>query len=109
MAHGRRTDAPGVSTTTQRRGDQVCAPVHSQSKMRAMRRALASACTIAVSTVAAIAASGCGGPAKVSLTQGSREYVASDYPQVLQRWTRDGQLYNEFDSPLTVTATFNSW
>ncbi|MGH7684777.1 MAG: hypothetical protein ACREMT_10565, partial [Vulcanimicrobiaceae bacterium] len=51
----------------------------------------------------------CGGPSKVSLTDGSREYVASDYPQVLARWTRDAQLYNEFDNPLTVTATFNSW
>jgi hypothetical protein len=55
------------------------------------------------------ALAGCGGPSKVSLAQGSREYVASDYPQVLQRWTRDAQLYNEFDSPLTVTATFQSW
>ncbi|MEO7113043.1 MAG: hypothetical protein ABI183_21575 [Polyangiaceae bacterium] len=68
-----------------------------------MRRVLALASVIACSSLA------CGGPAKVSLEQGTREYVASDYPQVLARWTRDGQLYNEFDSPLTVTATFNSW
>lgn len=71
--------------------------------MRVMRRVLALASVMACSSLA------CGGPAKVSLEQGTREYVASDYPQVLARWTRDGQLYNEFDSPLTVTATFNSW
>jgi hypothetical protein len=74
--------------------------------MRVMRRVLALAFTIAWGALACV---GCGGPAKVSLEQGTREYVASDYPQVLARWTRDGQLYNEFDSPLTVTATFNSW
>jgi len=69
-----------------------------------MRNAWVLAPLVVVSTLI-----GCGGPAKVSLSQGSREYVASDYPQVLQRWTRDAQLYNEFDSPLTVTATFQSW
>lgn len=58
---------------------------------------------------ATLASTACGGPSKVSLTQGTREYVASDYPQVLARWTRDASLYNEFDNPLTVTATFNSW
>ena len=73
--------------------------------MLPMRKAL----TAAALTSSALSLVACGGPSKVSLSEGSREYVASDYPQVLARWTRDAQLYNEFDNPLTVTATFNSW
>jgi hypothetical protein len=48
---------------------------------------------------------------KVSLAGGPREYVASDYPEVLKRWTRNESLINvtELDDLLTVTATFESW
>jgi hypothetical protein len=48
---------------------------------------------------------------KVSLGGGPREYVASDYGEVLKRWTRSEQLLNvtELDDLLTVTATFESW
>jgi hypothetical protein len=48
---------------------------------------------------------------KVSLATGPREYVATDYPQVLKRWTRDETLIElaELDDKLTVTATFESW
>ncbi|HEY8038501.1 MAG TPA: hypothetical protein VIF15_01855 [Polyangiaceae bacterium] len=48
---------------------------------------------------------------KVSLAAGPREYVPSDYTQVLKRWTRDESLIvlSELDSKLTVTATFESW
>src|SRR5262249_56611855 len=48
---------------------------------------------------------------KVSMSPGPREYVASDYPQVLKRWTRNENLIvlSELDDLLTVTATFESW
>jgi hypothetical protein len=48
---------------------------------------------------------------KVSLGGGAREYVASDYAQVLNRWTRSGSLLTvtDLDDLLTVTATFESW
>lgn len=47
----------------------------------------------------------------VSLATGPREYVPSDYQQVLDRWTRTEQLItlSEVDDLLTVTATFESW
>ncbi len=47
----------------------------------------------------------------VSLREGAREYVASDYPQVLDRWTRQRSLITaaEMDDVLTVTATYESW
>ena len=47
----------------------------------------------------------------VSLATGPREYVPSDYTQVLKRWTREKSLivFPELDTKLTVTATFESW
>ena len=47
----------------------------------------------------------------VSLGGGPREYVPSDYPQVLNRWTRTESIIElaELDNKLTVTATFESW
>jgi hypothetical protein len=53
---------------------------------------------------------GCGAP-KVSLAEGPREYVATDYERVLDRWTRTQQLFvaTELDDVLTVTATYESW
>lgn len=52
----------------------------------------------------------CGEP-HVSLAPGPREYVASDYPQILQRWTRTGSLVvlTRLDDLLTVTSTYESW
>jgi hypothetical protein len=49
--------------------------------------------------------------AKVSLANGAREYVASDYPFILKKWTREQSLIqlSELDDKLTVTATFESW
>ena len=63
---------------------------------------------VAFASAAALLA--CGDP-KVSLQTGTREYVASDYPQVLKRWTRTGSLItvSELDDLLTVTATYESW
>jgi hypothetical protein len=58
----------------------------------------------------ALGASGCA-VERVSLAGGPREYVASDYPEILKRWTRDESLVtvSELDSLLTVTATFETW
>jgi hypothetical protein len=52
----------------------------------------------------------CGVPA-VSLAEGPREYVPTDYERVLDRWTRTEQLFvaSELDDLLTVTATYESW
>ena len=48
---------------------------------------------------------------RVSLSQGPREYVATDYPEVLKKWTRERSLLTlaEVDDLLTVTATYESW
>lgn len=53
---------------------------------------------------------GCKTP-RVQLDEGPREYVASDYTQVLRLWTRSEQLtrVNELDNVLSVTATYESW
>ena len=58
----------------------------------------------------ALAASGCAVD-RVSLSKGPREYVATDYPEILKRWTREESLVNvtELENPLTVTATFETW
>jgi hypothetical protein len=52
----------------------------------------------------------CGAP-NVSLAEGPREYVATDYERVLDRWTRTEQLFvsSELDDLLTATATYESW
>lgn len=60
--------------------------------------------------VLGLALTGCGAP-KVSLAEGPREYVPTDYERVLNRWTRMEQLFvaTELDDVLTVTATYESW
>jgi hypothetical protein len=47
----------------------------------------------------------------VRLEEGPREYVATDYKRVLDKWTREMELLNvdELDNVLTVTATYESW
>jgi hypothetical protein len=74
--------------------------------MRAMRRLLA----ISILVASALANVGCASE-HVSLAGGPREYVASDYTDVLKRWTRNESLINvtQLDDLLTVTATFESW
>lgn len=64
----------------------------------------------ALVAVAGLVLSGCS-TQYVSLGAGPREYVATDYPQILKRWTRTESLlqYSELDDKLTVTATFESW
>ncbi len=48
---------------------------------------------------------------RVSMAPGPREYVASDYSEVLERWTRQESLVSieRLDDLLTVTATYESW
>jgi hypothetical protein len=60
--------------------------------------------------LALLVASACAEP-KVSLATGPREYVPSDYPQVLKRWTRNENLIvlSELSEQLNVTATYESW
>lgn len=50
-------------------------------------------------------------PPKVSLHEGPREYVATDYENVLRKWTRTEHLIalSELDNFLTATATFEAW
>ncbi len=52
----------------------------------------------------------CAAP-NVSLQEGPREYVATDYDNVLNRWTRTASVIqiSELERALTVTATFESW
>ena len=63
-----------------------------------------------LAALALAAASGCTEP-RVSLGAGPREYVTSDYAQVLKRWTRSESLIavSELDDLLTVSATYESW
>lgn len=53
---------------------------------------------------------GCAAP-QVSLAEGPREYVATDYESVLRHWTRTERLFalSDLDNFLTATATFESW
>jgi len=48
---------------------------------------------------------------QVSLAEGPREYVATDYESVLRKWTRTENLFavSELENHLTATATFESW
>jgi hypothetical protein len=71
-----------------------------------MRRLVSPALLLVVATTAVA----CSEP-QVSLNKGAREYTDSDYPQVLERWTRTKSLVaiSELDNLLTVTSTFESW
>src|SRR5689334_18115856 len=53
---------------------------------------------------------GCATP-KVKLSEGPREYVATDYDTVLKNWTRYKEFtnVNVMDNVLSVTATYESW
>jgi hypothetical protein len=70
---------------------------------------LRSACVLVIVALA-IALPACA-TQKVSLARGPREYIASDYSQVLKRWTRTQSLIvlADLDDKLTVTATFESY
>lgn len=75
-----------------------------------MTNAASARTTCAVTLVAALAVTGCASPT-VTVAEGPREYVATDYDAVLDRWTRTERLFSlpELENYLTVTATFESW
>ena len=60
--------------------------------------------------LSALVLGGCAKPA-VTLAEGPREYVATDYDAVLDRWTRTERLFalSDLETYLTATATFESW
>ncbi len=60
--------------------------------------------------LATLVLGGCATPT-VTLAEGPREYVATDYDTVLGRWTRTERLFalSELENYLTATATFESW
>ncbi len=60
--------------------------------------------------VAALFVAGCA-TQTVNIHEGPREYVATDYENVLRQWTRTEQLvaFSELDNYLTATATYESW
>jgi hypothetical protein len=60
--------------------------------------------------LAALVSGGCAKPT-VTLAEGPREYVATDYDTVLDRWTRTERLFalSDLETYLTATATFESW
>jgi len=65
---------------------------------------------IGLSIVICVLTAGCGSQ-RVSLAEGPREYLPTDYEHVLSRWTRTEHLLAlaELEDLLTVTATFESW
>lgn len=75
-----------------------------------IRRLATTVRALAIALAIGASASACADP-KVSMATGPREYTDSDYPQVLERWTRSASLVqlSELDTLLTVTATFESW
>jgi hypothetical protein len=65
----------------------------------------------AVVLLAVLAAAGCP-EVQVSFSETeTRSFEPSDYERVLERWTRDEEVYilDGLDNALTVTATFESW
>ena len=60
--------------------------------------------------LSALVLGGCAKPT-VTLAEGPREYVATDYDAVLDRWTRTERLFalSDLETYLTATATFESW
>ena len=64
---------------------------------------------LGIASIALACATGCSEP-QVSLQTGPREYVATDYPEVLKRWTRSGSLVAiaQLDDLLSVSATYDT-
>jgi hypothetical protein len=67
-------------------------------------------CTRSWIVIALLTLSGCA-TQTVNLGEGPREYVATDYENVLRHWTRTEQLisFQDLDNFLTATSTFESW
>lgn len=78
---------------------------------RTGRRAfLGGTSALVASAAAGVGAPGCA-PPKVTLREGPREYVATDYEDVVERWTRTADLITlaQLDNLLQTTATYESW
>ena len=48
-------------------------------------------------------------PVRVDFSERQREYVAKDYGEVYERWTRHQQALHNTDVALEAWATFKSW
>ncbi len=74
------------------------------------QRARGTCGALGLALVAQLTLCSCAEP-RVSLASGPREYVPSDYPQVLKKWTRNESLIvlSELADELNVTATYESW
>jgi hypothetical protein len=61
-------------------------------------------------TIIVLTAAACATP-RIELREGPREYVATDYEEVLRLWTRTTQLIqvSDLNNVLTVTSTYESW
>jgi hypothetical protein len=92
-----------------RRFGRVVAMIGRQVARRTTRARFALA-PLAIVVMLGASTSACAEP-KVSMATGPREYTDSDYPQVLERWTRSKALtsLSELDTLLSVTSTFESW
>ena len=66
------------------------------------------ACAIAL--VATVVGAGCKGQqVRVDFSETPREYVAKDYAEVYERWTRHQSALHDVDIALEAWATFKSW
>jgi hypothetical protein len=81
-----------------------------EQKLRYVRISTAMRHAVPLALTIASLACGCA-EQKVSPATGPREYVPTDYPQVLKRWTRNESLIvlSELADELNVTATYESW
>ena len=77
---------------------------------RHLRHTWGTSLSLLLAVMLLVLVSGCAAPA-VSMQEGPREYVATDYDNVLNRWTRSESLIliDELETALTVTATLQSW
>ena len=80
------------------------------SRLRWISTAQRGLASLACVALGSLGLSGCAAQT-VNLGEGPREYVATDYPEVLKRWTRSGSLVAiaQLDDLLSVSATYESW
>ena len=82
--------------------------------MNGARRTTAKAGVVAASVFAvalsvSVASCAVSKPKPVDFSDAPRNYVANDYSEVYQRWTRHDRALNEVDVALEVWGTFKSW
>lgn len=64
--------------------------------------------TLLASTVLLVSTVACHPRRQASLVGPPRPLAATDYPEVLETWTRSAQFYRGLDNKLFVTATFHA-